>query len=190
MFAPLTDAWRSAGLTELQGEEEYRYLVASDMSWRALDIAQAYTLRWLVRGDSASLSFREVFIQDWKEYEGWGQLTKQTDEEGSRRSLSLSLLCDHCLLFHPAQLARIEDKLPACTVGSLRARVQVESLVQFLTDVVSSDSPAEQLDLVAKQAQEVFRLNDSSKHMVGRDLGRLEPTPTLKYRVRDVLKAA
>lgn len=163
-----------------EGEEEYRYLVASDMSWRTLDIAQAHTLRWLV----------EVFIQDWKEYEGWGQLTKQTDEEGSRRSLSLSLLCDHCLLFHPAQLVRIEDKLPACTVGSLRARVQVESLVQFFADVVSSDSPQEQLELVAKQAQEVFRLNDSSKHMVGRDLGRLEPTPTLKYRVRDVLKAA
>ena len=62
--------------------------------------------------------------------------------------------------------------------------------VQFFADVVSSDSPAEQLELVAKQAQEVFRLNNSSKHMVGRDLGRLEPTPTLKYRVRDVLKAA
>ena len=155
-------------------------------------------MRWLV----------EVFIQDWKEYEGWGQLTKQTDEDGSRRtgvsknaddnSLSLSLLCDHCLLFHPAQLVRIEDKLPACTVGSLRARVQVESLVQFFDDVVLSkrdsaslsslDSPQEQLELVAKQAQEVFRLND--KHMVGRDLGRLELTPTLKYRVRDVLKAA
>ena len=25
-----------------------RYLVASDMSWRAVDIATAYTLRWLV----------------------------------------------------------------------------------------------------------------------------------------------
>jgi len=122
-----------------EGEEEYRYLVASDMSWRSLDIAQAHTLRWLV----------EVFIQ-----------------------------------------ARIEDKQPACTVGSLRTRVQVESLIEFFTDVVWSDSPQEQLKFVAEQAQEVFRLNNSSKHMVGRDLGRLEPTPTLKYRVRDVLNAA
>ena len=163
-----------------EGEQEYRYLVASDMSWRSLDIAQAHSLRWLV----------EVFIQDWKQYEGFGQLTKQLDEEGSRRSLSLSLLCDHCLLLHPAQLARIEDKLPACTVGSLRASVQVESLIEFMTGVIVSDNPQEQLALVASQAQQVFRLNDSSKHMVGRDLGRLEPTPALKHRVRNMLLKA
>ena len=39
-----------------EGEEDYRYLVASDMSWRHTDIVRLYTLRWLV----------EVFIQDWK----------------------------------------------------------------------------------------------------------------------------
>ncbi len=27
-------------------EEDYRYLVASEMSWRAADVASAYTLRW------------------------------------------------------------------------------------------------------------------------------------------------
>ncbi len=163
-----------------EGEEEYRYLVASDMSWRTLDIAQAQTLRWLV----------EVFIEDWKGYEGWGQLTKQTDEEGSRRGLSLSLLCDHCLLLHPAQLARIEDKLPACTVGSLRDSVQVESLIEFIAGVILSDNPEQQMALLTSQVQEVFRLNDSSKQMVGRALGRLEPTPPLKHRVRNMLKAA
>src|SRR3989441_7721220 len=40
-------------------EESYRYLIASDLSWRTLDIVQGHTLRWLV----------EVFIQDWKSYE-------------------------------------------------------------------------------------------------------------------------
>ena len=30
------------------GEEEYRYLVATEMSWRAVDIASAHTLRWLI----------------------------------------------------------------------------------------------------------------------------------------------
>ena len=40
-----------------EGEEEYRYLVASDMSWRTGDIAQAQTLRWLVL----------VFIEDWEQ---------------------------------------------------------------------------------------------------------------------------
>jgi len=163
-----------------EGEEDYRYLVASDMSWRHLDIVQAHTLRWLV----------EVFIQDWKTYEGWGQLTKQYDEEGSRRSLILSLLCDHCLLLHPDQLARMKDNLPACTVGSLRDRVQVESLVQFFQEVVSSENPQEQLEKVAQRAKEVFTLNDSGKHMVGRDLGRLESTPSLEYRAKVVMKAA
>jgi hypothetical protein len=31
-----------------EGEEDYRYLVATDMSWRTNDIIQAYSLRWLV----------------------------------------------------------------------------------------------------------------------------------------------
>jgi hypothetical protein len=39
--------------------ETYRSLIASDLSWRTLDIVQGQTLRWLV----------EVFIQDWKSYE-------------------------------------------------------------------------------------------------------------------------
>ena len=163
-----------------EGEDEYRYLVASDMSWRTMDIAQAHTFRWLV----------EVFIQDWKGYEGWGQLTKQLDEEGSRRSLSLSLLWLHCLLLHPDPLAQIEDNLSAWTVGSLRDRVKVDSLVQFFTEVLSSENPQEQLELVAQRAKEVFGPNASSKHMVGRDLGRLEPTPTLQYKVNVAMKKA
>ena len=163
-----------------EGEDEYRYLVASDMSWRHLDIVQAQTLRWLV----------EVFFQDWQAYEGWAQLTKQPDEEGSRRSLILSLLCDHCLLLHPDQLARIKDNLPACTVGSLRDRVRVESALQFFEEVLSSENPQEQFALVAQRAKEVFTLNDSSKHMVGRDLGRLESTPSLEYRAKAVMKTA
>ena len=80
--------------------------------------------------------------------------------------------------------------LPACTVGSLRASVQVESLIEFLAEVVLADDPVEELIRVASQAQEVFRLNDSSKHMVGRDLGRLESTPGLKHRVRNMLLKA
>ena len=62
-------------------EESYRYLIASDLSWRTLDIVQGHSLRWLV----------EVFIQDWKSYEGWSQLTKQPGEEGACHSVILSL---------------------------------------------------------------------------------------------------
>ncbi|MFI3179472.1 MAG: transposase, partial [Methylococcaceae bacterium] len=100
------------------GETDYRYLVVTDMTWRTMDIVQAYTLRWLV----------EVFFEDWKLYEGWGREAKQLDEEGSSRGLILSLLFDHCLLLHPEQMARIENKLPAYTVGSLQRKSQMEVL--------------------------------------------------------------
>jgi hypothetical protein len=39
--------------------------------------------------------------------------------KGSSQGLMLNLMVDHSLLFRPAQLARIENKLPAYTVGSL-----------------------------------------------------------------------
>jgi hypothetical protein len=155
-----------------EGESDYRYLVASDLSWRTVDIVQGYTLRWLV----------EVFLEDWKSYEGWGQLTKQPDEEGSSRSLILSLLLDHCLLCHPYQQARLEHKLPACTVGSLQARVRVDSFLAFIRELLLADNPHEQLNRLTQALEEVFPLAPSKKHMNTRDLGRQEPTPSLQYR--------
>jgi hypothetical protein len=74
-----------------ENESEYRYLIANDMSWRDIDIIKAYALRWLV----------EVFIQDWKSYEGWNQLAKQRGID------------------------------PACTAGSLREKVMMESLSEL-----------------------------------------------------------
>ena len=41
-----------------EGEETYRYLIASDLSWRTLDIVQGQTLRWLV----------ELLLKEWKSY--------------------------------------------------------------------------------------------------------------------------
>ena len=116
-------------------EETYRYLIASDLSWRTLDIVQGHTLRWLV----------EVFIQDWKSYEGWSQLTKQPGDEGARHSVILSLLVDHSLFMHPDQQRQLKNNLPAYTVGSLRANVQVECLVDVIDDLVSSDDPQDKL---------------------------------------------
>jgi DDE superfamily endonuclease len=161
-----------------EAEDTYRYLIASELSWRTLDIVQAYTLRWLV----------EVFVQDWKAYEGWGTLTKQPGEEGSRRSLILSLLADHCLLLHPAQHAQLKNNLPAYTVGSLRAEVQVECLVDVLQQLVWSDDPQAQLDRLCTALHEAFVLDRSKKHLVQRQLGRLEPTPYLKYRAHEVMR--
>lgn len=156
-----------------EGENEYRYIIASDLSWRATDIAQAYTLRWLV----------EVFFQDWKANEGWGQLTKQQGQEGSNRSLILSLLADHSLFFHPDQLARIENKLPAYTVGSLTEKIKVEGLLRLFEQTILSDSPVEKFKELAKAIEEnVIVLNPSKKHMVNRNLGQFQPSPHLRYK--------
>lgn len=154
------------------GESDYRYLVATDLSWRTLDIIQAYSIRWIV----------EVFIEDWKSYEGWAQLAKQTGEEGTSYGLTLSLLLDLSLLLHPRQLARIENKLPAYTVGSLLRMIQMESWLLHVEQLLRSANPAEQLIQIAALVREFFILQPSGKHMSGRDLGRLEPTPSLMRR--------
>jgi hypothetical protein len=159
-------------------EETYRYLIASDLSWRTLDIVQGHTLRWLV----------EVFIQDWKSYEGWSQLTKQPGEEGARHSVILSLLVDHSLFMHPDQQRQLKNNLPAYTVGSLRANVQVECLVEVIDALVSSDDPQEKLKRFTNALHEVFAFGRSKKHMIQRQLGRLESTPSLKYRAYEVMR--
>jgi hypothetical protein len=161
-----------------ESEETYRYRMASNLTWRTLDIVQGHTLRWLV----------EVFVQDWKSHEGWSQLTKQPGAEGARRSVILSLLVDHCLFFHPDQLVPLRNNLPAYTVGSLRANVQVECLVNVIENLVSSDAPQEQLHRFTHVLHQVFAFGCSKKHMIQRQLGRLEPTPSLKYRADEVMR--
>lgn len=160
------------------GEETYRYLLASDLTWRTLDIAQGQTLRWLV----------EVFIQDWKSHEGWAQLTKQPGKEGARHSVILSLLVDHSLFVHPDQQRQLKNNLPAYTVGSLRAHVQVACMVDVIDNLVSSDDPQDTLQRFTDALHEVFAFGRSKKHMIQRQLGRLEPTPALKYRAHEVMR--
>ena len=163
---------------QYEDEETYRSLIASDRSWRTLDIVQGHSLRWLV----------EVFVQDWKGHEGWAQLPKQPGAEGARHSVILSLLVDHALFVHPAQEAQLKNNLPAYTVGSLRANVQVACLVDVIEDLVSSDDPQSHLQHFTKALHEVFAFGRSKKHMIQRHLGRLEPTPALKYRAEDVMR--
>jgi hypothetical protein len=159
-------------------EESYRDLIASDLSWRTLDMVQGHTRRWLV----------EVFIQDWKSSEGWSPLTKPPGEEGARHSVILSLLVDHRLVVHPDQQAQLTNNLPAYPVGSLRANVHVECLVHVIDDLVSSDHPQEKLKHFTQALHEVFAFGHSTKHMIQRQLGRLEPTPFLKYRADEVMR--
>jgi hypothetical protein len=159
-------------------EETYRSLSASDRSWRTLDIVQGHTLWWLV----------EVFMQDWKSYAGWGPLTKQPGAEGARPSVILRLLVDQSLFMHPDQQHQLKHNLPAYTVGSRRAHVPVEGLLEVIDDVVSSDNPQEKLKRFTQALHEVFAFGYSKKHMVQRQLDRLEPTPFLKYRADEVMR--
>src|SRR5262245_24317152 len=113
------------------GEEAYRFLVASDLSWRAIDITRLFSLRWLI----------EVFIEDWKAHGGWNNLTKHQGEDGSTRGVILSLLCDHLLLLHPEQSARFKNKQPALTVGCVIERLKIDALIDTVSQVVYADDP-------------------------------------------------
>jgi hypothetical protein len=113
-------------------ESEYRYIVATKLSWRTIDVVQAYTLRWLI----------EVFFEDCKLYEGWGREAGQFDEEGAVRGLILSLLLDHALLLHPEQKANLENKLPAYTVGQPAKTISNRNLVGiYQVDIVIQKPP-------------------------------------------------
>ena len=155
-----------------KGEADYRYLVATDVTWRTLDIVQCYTLRWLV----------EVFFADWKLYEGWAGMSKQPDKEGAIRGLLLSLLLDHALLIHPEQRACLDNETSANTVGSLKRAAYAEALIIFIRGILTDVDPERALEKLVEKLKALFPLAPSKKHMTGRDLGRLEPTPSLKYR--------
>ena len=146
-------------------EEEYRYLIANDSSWRDIDIIKTYALRWLV----------EVFIQDWKSYEGWHQLAKQQGIEGSDRGVIISLLCDHALLLHQDQKVMFENKKPAITVASLRAKVMMESLTTFIEGIVSSEDPKAMFEEYSSKISQLFGLQSSIKHMGEVDMSFCAP---------------
>ncbi len=158
-------------------EKQYRYLVATDLSWRHQDIARLYSLRWLV----------EVFIQDWKCHGGWNRLTKQQGEEGSTRGVILSLLCDHLLLLHPEQSVRLKNKQPGLPVGCLTEHLKSQALIETVTDIVNDEQPQTALEAFHTALKSVLPQRESAKHMVGRDLGRMEPTPSLRYRAKVLL---
>jgi hypothetical protein len=136
-------------------EKEYRYLIARDMTWRYEDIIKTYAFRWLV----------EVFIQDWKQCEGWNKLAKQTGTEGSTRGVILSLLTDHALLLHEEQKALLKNHEPIATVSSIREKVIMESLKEFIYDIVSSSDPRALFDKYVDRIHELFNLKTSIKHM-------------------------
>ena len=79
-------------------------------------------------------------------------------------------------------MVRIENKLPAYTVGSLQRKSQMAVLLEFIKTLLAHQNPADKLKELAVLIDNVFQLMPSGKHMIGRDLGRLEPTSSLQYR--------
>jgi hypothetical protein len=57
---------------------------------------------------------------------------------------------------HPEQKARIENKLPAFTVGSLQRKSQIDVLLEFIKTLLEHKSPAEKLKEVAGLVDDVF----------------------------------
>lgn len=154
-----------------EDETDYRFIVATDLSWRHQDIVRTYTLRWLI----------EVFIQDWKAHEGWNSLSKQQGDKGAMQGVTLSLLCDHLLLLHPEQSSRFKNKQPAMPVGCLVEHVNAQALIDGVSSIVNANDPKKEFEKFILVVQESLPDRDSTKHMVGLDLGRMEPTPSLKY---------
>ena len=146
-----------------EGEEEYRYLYATRLAWGAKDIITTYEPRWLV----------EVFFQDCKEFEGLGKL-QLLDIEGSERAVTLSLLFDCSLFFHENQVKLIEDKLSACTVGSLLRKCRVEAFVFYVKDILLSSDPMSAVAKMEEGVRSIYELRISKKHMVGKDLGQMD----------------
>jgi uncharacterized membrane protein len=59
--------------------------------------------------------------------------------------------------------------------------MQMESLLRHVEQLLQSTNPAEQLTQMAVRVREFFILQPSGKPMSGKNLGRLEPTPSLVY---------
>jgi hypothetical protein len=158
-----------------EGEEDYRYITATDLSWRAIDIVSAYSLRWLV----------EVFIQDWKGHMGFDRMAIHRGVKGSSRGVILSLMVDHALNIHPKQSALIKSEEPASTVGTLIDHIKVEAFLETLKEVLNSESPKEKYEEMAETLTSMHSLRSSKKHLSDVEISHFKGKSYLakKYKV-------
>lgn len=136
-------------------EKEFRYIIATNMTWRDIDVIQAYTLRWFI----------EVFFQDWKTFEGWSNLAKQQGVEGSSRSVILSLLLDHSFFFHEDQQLCIKNKLPLKTIGSIVETSRLDIIWNRISSLMVSDNINENIKLFELELKNMIPLRLSRKHI-------------------------
>ena len=99
----------------------------------------------------------------------------------SLRGVTLSLLCDHLLILHPLQSARLKNKQPGIPVGCLVEHINAAALIDGVSHIVYAKEPKSEFAKFKTLMEESLPERSSSKHLVGLDLGRMEPTPALKY---------
>jgi len=113
-------------------------------------------------------------------------LAMQRDVEGSFSGVIMSLLANHCLLFHPKQVCRIENKLPLCTFGSLRESLKNESILSCFYKILISDSPMDKFLSMQKEFENHFKERDSRKHFSGREMPKVKRTRSYKKRTENL----
>jgi hypothetical protein len=149
---------------QYEGEKEYRYLAATELTWRAMDVIKAYTFRWLI----------EVFNFDWKQKDGWGRKACQQGADGACRGVILSLLVDCFLLSHPLQIRQNRAGLQLYTTGSIVKYIQHENLIKTIEIIFNSADPKNALKTFARNLENSLKLIPSKKHMIGIDLKDFE----------------
>lgn len=110
-------------------------------------------------------------------------MSKHQGADGASRGVILSLLCDHMLLLHPEQSARLKSQQPALPVGCMIERINAQALLKTIEHIVTTDDPKAAFISFCEAVKESLPDRPSSKHMAGCDLGRQEPTHSLKYNI-------
>ena len=66
--------------------------------------------------------------------------------------------------------------------------MQVECLVDVIQELLASNDPQGHLHRFTQALHELFAFGRSTKHLIQRQLGHLEPLPYLKYRANEVMR--
>jgi hypothetical protein len=64
----------------------------------------------------------------------------------------------------------------------------VQCLVEVIAALVSAEDPQEKLTRFTQALHEALAFGRSKKHLIQRQWGRLESTPSLKYRADEVMR--
>ena len=76
--------------------------------------------------------------------------------------------------------------LIAVSIRVLQRHLQLEALIAWLNDWLEGEGMGDKITQLGKTIMPLVPLQKSAKHMSERDLGRLEPTPSLQYRAIEV----